>query len=132
MRIFSDYGRSDIVFQFTERIFENKVNKFIEFAPRFLAKFFKRKDKISGVYFSYTWGFKTKEPPIYYTRGLYPPRKKITLHSIINFVVGDMNLTYTQRRKFIKDLHDNKYDEILSDFEKRYYIREIVITFLYT
>jgi len=130
MRIFSSRGTNDIVFQFTERIFDNKVNKFIEFAPRFLAKFFKRKNKVSGIYYSYTWGFKTKEPSIFYTRGLYPPRKKITLHNIINFAEGEMKLRFETITTPGNFKHKD-YSEILED-TKKYYLREIVITFLYT
>jgi hypothetical protein len=123
MRIYSNKGGSDIVFEFTERIYENKVNKFKQYSHQFLNKFFKRKNKPTTVYYSYTWGYKTKEPSIYYTRSIYPPVKEITLSKIINFAIDDMTLRH--------EVITQKYDEVLED-SKKYYLREVVISFLYT
>jgi hypothetical protein len=124
MRIYSNRGGNDIVFEFTEKKFENKVNKFKLFAPNFLRKFFKRKDKVSNVYYSYTWGFKTKEPSIYFTRTIFPPHAlSINLKNVIQFAIDDMTLRH--------EVISQKYDDIL-DNSKLYYLREIVITFLYT
>ena len=123
MRIYSNKGGNDIVFEFTEKKYENKIKSFKKFAPKFLQKFFKRKLKPSTVYFSYTKGYKTKDPPISYSRSIYPPLRPITLMNIVNFAIGDMDLEH--------DYVLREYDEVATG-QINYYLREIVITFLYT
>lgn len=123
MRIYSNPGGSNTVFEFTERIFENKVNKFNQYGRKFLSKYFKRKNKVSAVYFTYTFGYKTKDPAIKHYCRIYPPLEKLTLQNIIDFAIRDMQLNF--------EVISNKYDEILEN-SKLYYLREIVINFLYT
>jgi hypothetical protein len=121
MRIFAEKGRNDILFQFTEHKFENKYKKFFQYSKTFINKFFKRKDKISGVYIDYTWGYKTKEPGITFTRHVFPPDMEITKANVLRWAFSDM-----------EEKHNQFVEKSDPEEEQIYHLREIDINFIYT
>lgn len=121
MRIFSGYGRNDVLFEFTEHKFNNKINAFLRYSKQFTKKFFKRKEKVSGVYIDYIWGYKTKEPEMYYTRHSFPVDMKITQSELLKFAISDM-----------EEKHDIYVDKSDPDESNIYYLRGIQINFIYT
>lgn len=121
MRVYTERGGNFVEFEFTAFKFENKVKNFLQYSKRFSNKFFKRKEKISGVYIDYTFGYKTKEPELYYTRHSFPPDMKITQSEILKFAISDMEAK-----------HDIFIDQSDPERQQIYYLRSITIHFLYT
>lgn len=121
MRIYSSYGTNSILFEMTERKFNNKINSFLRFSKKFTKKFFKRKEKPSGVYYDYIWGYITKEPELYYTRHVFPVDMKITLGEVIKYAVSDM-----------EEKHNNYVNKSDPQESNIYYLRAIEIHFIYT
>lgn len=121
MRIFKVKKQNNILFQFTERKFDNKINSFKKFAKTYTRSFFKRKDKPSGVYVNYTWGYKTKEPGIYFTRHVFPLGVPMNLNEVLKWVISDME----EKHNIFIDHSDEEEKQI-------YYLREIEINFVYT
>jgi hypothetical protein len=121
MRIYKSKNNPDITFEFTERIYENKIKSFSLYAKKYLKSFYKRKQKVKGVFYTYTWGFKTKEPYTKYSRTFFPIQSvKPTLSEIVNFATLNMNV----RHEEVIDEYDD-----LGRFD--YYLRGITVTFVY-
>lgn len=122
MRIYKSRVDNDITFEFTERIYENKIRSFKKFAKKYLQSYYKRKHKVKGCYITYTFGYKTKEPFLYYKRSFFPIVKfKPNISNVIMFAVDDMFNEYTFRTE--------KSDDILE--QRNYYLRAITITYVY-
>jgi hypothetical protein len=122
MRIFKSKIDNDLTFEFTERIYENKIKSFKKFAKIYMKSYYKRKYKVKGCYITYTFGYKTKEPFLYYKRSFFPVVSfKPTIGNIIMFSIDDMENEY--------DFRTEKSDDIIE--QKNYYLRAITITFVY-
>jgi hypothetical protein len=122
MRIYKSKTSNDITFEFTERIYDNKIKSFQKFAKSYMKSFYKRKQKVKGCYITYTWGYKTKEPFLYYNRSFFPINTfKPTIDNIIMFSIDDMFNTYTTRTEKSDDISE----------QRNYYLRAITITFVY-
>lgn len=121
MRIYSSRGVQSTLFEFTERKFTNKINSFLKYAPKYLAKFFKRKNKPSGVYVKYCWGYKTKEPALYYTGHIYPVFDQLFLSKLIKWAVLDM-----------ENKHDIFIDHSDPEGKQIYHLRSLEVFFVYT
>jgi hypothetical protein len=155
MRIYSEHGRNDILFEFTEIKYKNKIKSFKRFAKEFTSKFFKRKAKVSGCYIDYTWGYKTKEPGISYSRILFPVDDPHTLSKILEFAITDLNVKYEEVQKKYDAGFNKQYNKVskkienselslkqkvkqLDEFVENYnedtifWLREIKLNFIYT
>lgn len=121
MYILGNRGANSIYFKFTEHKFTNKIRSFLTYAQKFTQKFHKRKEKVSGVYIDYEFGYKTKEPQTYYTRIPYPPDLPHTNAEIIKFAISDM-----------EEKHNVYVDKSDPDEKNIYYLRGIYINYIYT
>jgi hypothetical protein len=121
MRIYRSHGTNSILFEFTEHKFNNKINSFLQYSKHFTKKFFKRKEKPSGVYYDYIWGYKTKEPETYYTRHVYPVDMRITQSEVLKYAISDMEEKH--------NIYVDKSDPAESNI---YYLRAIEIHYIYT
>lgn len=121
MRIYDERGLNNVLFEFTERKFDNKYKAFFQYAKTFTKKFWKRKDKISGVYIDYIWGYKTKEPGQYYTRHPFPYDMPLTQSNILKYAFSEM-----------EERHNVFIDESDPERQQIYYLRGVQINFVYT
>jgi len=121
MRIYAERGLNNILFELTERKFENKYKKFFLYSKIYIEKFFKRKDKPTGVYIDYTYGYKTKDPPMHYYRHVFPPDMPITKFEILKFA----NMT-------MEEYHSSFVEESDEEEMQIYNLRAIQINFVYT
>lgn len=121
MRIYAEKGQQNILFEFTERKFDNKINSFLKYSKTFTKKFFRRKNKPTGCYIIYTWGYKSKEPGIQFTTHVFPPSQNLTLTNVLKWAVSDMEVK-----------HDNYIEKSDPEGEGIFYLRAIDINFIYT
>lgn len=121
MRIYAEKGHQNILFEFTERKFDNKINSFLKYSKTFTKKFFTRKNKPTGCYIRYTWGYKSKEPRIKHTTHIFNPNEKLTLNNVLKWAVSDMEVK-----------HDYFIEKSDPEGEQIFYLRSIDINFIYT
>lgn len=120
MRIFKERGRNDIIFEFTERKFENKIKSLIFNYRKNIHKFFTRKNKPTGVYINYKWGYVTKDPPIHYSRIKLPFDMKITEGNILKDILQ------------FSEAHHGLWQKRSDIGEVNYALRAIQVNFIYT
>jgi len=130
MRIYHNRGENSVTLSLTAIKFENKINSIQKYDKRemnSIIKRFKRKgEEIRSVVISYTWGYKTKEPAIYYSRVKFPFGNKITPENLLAFASIDMEEkhgTYLE----------NESDEMIQPGESKprsYFLREVSFLFI--
>jgi hypothetical protein len=121
MRIYKEKRSDTILFEFTERKFENKISSFLFHAKKHIKKFYKRKNKVSGVYIIYTYGYLTKEPE-QYTRFEAIPKDFPLISEVVDFTAVNIQEKYN----YVLKKYDTGKGNII------FYIRSIELHFLYT
>ena len=98
MRIYHNRGENSVTLGLTPIKFENKLNAMLSYDKRemksIMRRFKKKGDEVRSVVISYTWGYKTKEPGIQYSRVKFPAGQKITPQSLLHFASLDMEEKY--------------------------------------
>jgi hypothetical protein len=94
MRIFHNRGTNEVSLGLTARNFDNKLNSIEKYDKRefksILKRFHRKGEKVRSVVITYTWGYKTKEPNIYYSRVKFPFGTPITPQNLIAFATADI------------------------------------------
>lgn len=151
MRIYSTRGENNILFEFTERKFINKIRAFRKFSQIYCKKFFKRKEKITGFYVIYTWGYSTKPPYLTTSADIAPDNHPLTFKTILDFVekgietyhdiyienyVDKITITQVKKRlkydKNFKRKHKGEYfNNLIEKVDDPYYLRSVELRFSY-
>jgi hypothetical protein len=87
MRIYHNRGENSVTLGLTARKFENKLTSMQGYDKRemnsIIKRFKKKGENIRSVVISYTWGYRTKEPGIQYSRVKFPFGNKITPQNLL-------------------------------------------------
>jgi hypothetical protein len=98
MKIYHNRGENSVTLGLTSRKFENKLASMQGYDKKemksIMKRFKKKGEKIRSVVISYTWGYRTKEPGIQYSRVKFPYGTKITPQELLNFASVDMEEKY--------------------------------------
>jgi hypothetical protein len=130
MQIYHNRGENVVTLGLTARKFENKLASMQKYDLRemksILKRFKKKDEKVRSVVISYTWGYKTKEPGIQYSRVKFPFGTKITPKTLIAFASIDMEEKYGYFKS-------QGSDEIIRPGDNKplpYFLREVSFLFI--
>lgn len=130
MRIFHNRGENTVTLGLTAIKFDNKINSIQKYDKRemnsIIKRFKKKGENIRSVVISYTWGYKTKEPSIYYSRIKFPLGNKITPKNLLHFASIDME----EKHGYYLE---KESDEVIQPGESKprsYFLREVSFLFI--
>jgi len=112
MRIFHNKGKNNVTLELNakrlmpevndetgEPLKQNsKIGQMLGYDKRemksILTRFSRKKQEVRSVIIRYTWGYKTKEPGIYYSWHKYPLDARFSLERLLNYASVDMEEKY--------------------------------------
>ena len=135
MIIYTARGSNDVSLSVGERTLERKINAIRNYDKkefrRILARNRKKGKRLKGVYLHYTYGYKTKEPPLYNFTDILPITAIKNLKSIIDYALIDLQEKGQRYNDGFTNAMSEGADIAGTWYSLPYFLREINFEFVF-